>query len=290
VKLSIATEPLGSTTTNPEVVAESFSAFLAGLQQSSAGAVLLQRGINVGPLPGADKCSVPWVTPANAPTLTFVEEGEARPVVDMTVDGLVVEPRFAGLAMIMTRKLLASSNAEAVVGFLLRQAASRALDTTLFSAAAGDVARPAGLLYGLTPVANSPTLGDDLETLVDAITAAGAGADVIFVTSPGRALRARSAATIDLPIYGLSVVPSSKFIAINCGAFFYSFAEAQIRTSNAATVSMRDDPGPLVSGTGTVWGPIRSLYQTAAVGLMVELMLGYCSAPGTVAFVQDPQW
>ena len=250
----------------------------------------MQRGVNLGPLAGAEKASIPWVAPADAPTLTFIAEGVARPVVDTTVDGLTVEPKFAGLAMILTKKLLGASNAEAIVGFLLRQAASRALDTTLFSAVAGDAARPAGLLYGLSPLANSPTMGDDLETLVDAITASGGGSDVIFVTSPGRAIRARSAATVDLPIYGSSVLPSSKFIAIDAAALFYSFAEAQIRTSNAATVSMRDDPGPLVSGTGTVSGPIRSLYQTAAVGLMVELMLGFTAAPGCVAFIQDPQW
>ena len=281
----------GSTGTEPAIVAEAFASFLAGLGQPTAASRLMAAGVDLGLLPGAQSCNVPWVTAGSAPELVFIEEGNPIPLADMTASNLAVTPRFASVAMAASRLLFKSSNAEAIFGFMLRQAAARGLDKALLSTAAPSASTPAGLLYGVTPLANTTgSMAADLATLMAAIISAGGGQNILYATSPGRAQAMRIASRVELPIVGSLALSDDQLVAIDASAFFYSISEPSIRTTIEAVLSMRDDPKPLVSGTGVLGGPERSLFQTDCVALAIETYLGWVVPPGLTQLITSPQW
>jgi hypothetical protein len=62
-------------------------------------------------------------------------------------------------------------------------------------------------LAGVTPTAATTSLGGDLRALTDAIVSSGGGGDIVFITSPGRAIAARVLSNdATLPIYGSAAV------------------------------------------------------------------------------------
>ncbi|MGA8761181.1 MAG: hypothetical protein WB611_33570 [Stellaceae bacterium] len=279
------------TTTDAAVVTQAFSSFLGGLNQPTAAGRLMASGVDVGPIAGGDRCNVPWITAGSGPELTFVLEGDPIPVTDMTTSNLAVAPKFASIALVASELLFRSSNAEAIFGYMLQLAAARGLDKALFSTTAPSAANPGGLLYAITPLANTTgSMAADLATLAAAIIAAGGSGNILYATSVGRAQAMRIRSFTELPIVGSLALSDDQLVAIDASAFFYSISRPEIRTTNEAVLSMRDDPKPLVSGTGVLGGPERSLYQTAAVALAVEMHLGWVVPPGLVQLISNPQW
>jgi hypothetical protein len=192
--------------------------------------------------------------------------------------------------MAASRQLFKAGNAEAIFGFMLRQAAARGLDKALFSTAAVTASTPAGLLHGVISLPNNTAMADDLAALAAAIVAAGGGGNILYATSIGRAQSARIASNVDLPVIGSLALSDRQLIGIDAGAFFFSISQPAIRTSIEAVLSMRDDPKPPASGTGVVGGPERSLFQTDCIALAVEMYLGWVVPPGLVQLINSPQW
>ena len=172
---------------------------------------------------------------------------------------------------------------------MLRRAAGLALDTALFSSTAAG-AQPAGLLAGVSATTGGATLGADVMALGDAITAAGGDANMVFIASPGRALKAAALApNAALPIYGSAAVPPTKLIGVAASAFFSLIAAPEIRASPETVIHMDDTPTQLGVSSSAVY-PTMSMFQTDSTAIMVVLRAGWGIAPGMVAYVDNPAW
>jgi hypothetical protein len=281
-----ATDP-NTTGDTSALLAEAFSDFLGSLAPVAAGPQLMSRGVDFGTMIGTAAMNIPWVT--NPPALSWIAEGDPMAIADATSSSLAVTPKFAAVAVVLSQKLLRSSNAEAIFTRLLQNAVTRALDGALFTSTAGSAIRPTGLLNGVSPVASTGSLADDLRLLTDTIVANGGGQDVIFVTSPGRALAAAVKSFSPLPIYGSAAVAESQLVAVDAAGFFFSVAP-EIRSSTTSTLHMDTAPLPLVDDHGTLATPVRDMFQTASIALSAELWAGWAVAPGCVAIIEDPSW
>ena len=145
-------------------------------------------------------------------------------------------------------------------------------------------------MAGVTPVAATTSLGGDLRALVDAIVAGSGGADIVFITSPGRAVAARVLSNdATLPIYGSAAVAGTQLIAVDVAAFFFSIVP-EIRTSTMSTLHMDTVPLPIVFGHGAVAGPVRDLFQTGSIAFATELTAGWAIPAGLVQTINNPAW
>jgi hypothetical protein len=148
-------------------------AFLETLVPVSAGADLLRRGLGLD-FDGAASIRVPGIS---VPTADFVGEGAPipAPLIATSSGPSLSVFKIAALSS-LTREMMESSNAEAMVRQVLIESTGPALDRTMFSANAAAADRPAGLLHNiaaLTPAAGTSgkdqIIVDDLQALVAAI-------------------------------------------------------------------------------------------------------------------------
>src|SRR5262249_19088055 len=123
--------------------------FLAALGPQSAGAQLLERGLQLS-FDGNAAISLPSFV-ADQNSVAFVQEGAPIPVRQFAIPTPVPQlvPRKMALITSLTNEMLASSNAEAFVRDVLLRNAALGLDKFLFDSTAGDAVRPAGLRYNI---------------------------------------------------------------------------------------------------------------------------------------------
>jgi hypothetical protein len=101
---------------------------------------------------------------------------------------------------------------------------------------------------------------------------AGSDANLLFVTSPGRALRAQSLApNAGLPVVGSGAISSNTFTAICASGVFAVVQAPEIRASCETVLHMDDTPtGIGISSSGVF--PTRSLWQTDTTALLVVML------------------
>ena len=107
-------------------------------------------------LSGLQSIRLPFIGLAGRPPTPFVAEGDPGSVIDLTVSATVLGPTKKLLILsALTREMAAASaeNAEVIIGNALALSAEQALDGVLFSNAAATASTPAGILNGLTPIA-----------------------------------------------------------------------------------------------------------------------------------------
>jgi len=104
---------------------------------------------------------------------------------------------------------------------------------------------------------------------VQAIGEAGGGASLMFLASPGRALKMRilgGAGLADSPVVGSPVIEADTLIAIDPSGFASGFgSEPQIDIATEATLHMADPAEPIRddnTGNSLASGAVRSLYQS----------------------------
>jgi hypothetical protein len=140
--------------------------------------------------------------------LAFVAEGAALPIKQDVFANTTVGPtRKMALGVALTAELEFSNpeTATAVIQTAMREQAGKSLDAAVFSTAAADSTRPAGILNGVTPItASTATPLDqamfrDIEALVGAIADAGGGGNVWLFASPRQAGDQAGADRIDAP-------------------------------------------------------------------------------------------
>ena len=139
----------------------------------NTGAALLRRG-TVLSLVGIHQITVPGFSTASGGFTSFVQEGQAIPVRQMVSSaGVTFGPRKLATIFTLTREMVESSNAEALVKLVMTESLSVALDAALFSNVAGDSVRPPGLLAGITPIGA-------VQTAATAPNGQGKGPSVFF--------------------------------------------------------------------------------------------------------------
>jgi hypothetical protein len=244
---------------------------LAMLAPLSAGAKLLGMGTTLL-FAGANKITFPAFNPPSASNVSFVAQGAAIPVRQLTSTAgtTSLDPRKLAVIFVLTREMLDSSNAEALVRMVVTESVSLALDAALFSSTAGDAVRPPGLLFGVSAITataggGSAAMQKDISALVSAVSPV-AGLDIALVTDPGTATRLMMGTLrLDLPVLATNSVAAGTVIAVGLPALVSATAERPtIDATRDAEVQMDTAP---VGDISTAVGPVRSIFQSDSVGL-----------------------
>lgn len=277
------------------------SAFLGYLRPQSAAARLFELAPRVS-LDGMATITLPrWSTAFAEPP--WVGEGEPIRVVQGVAESVVLGPvrKLAAISTI-TSELddMTGGVAELIVSTALRDAASRALDSAVFGDLAANATRPAGLRNGIaalpaTTGGNINAIATDIGNLVGALSAAGAGSDVIFIASP------KQASTIRIFSPGFEVIsapslPAGVVIAVEREGIASAFdGVPSVDIARDSTLHM-EDTAPLqlvsgVQGSGVLASPSRSLFQTSTFGVRCILRVAFAKRfPGAVQWISGATW
>jgi len=252
-----------------QLAGKAVASFIASLAPESAAAKLMQAGTFIN-MDGVAELTVPW--PSTNPQPAFVAEGGAIPVAQGALTGVTLGPpsKLADIEA-FTRELAAHSvdAAEVVIGDLMRAAATQALDGAVFSTTAASTTRPAGILNGVSAIAatgggGAAAMLADIDALISAIVTAGGGRSIMFFASPGRAVRLRALAGIDLglPITPTPTLTGTTLVAVEAGGFASGFGSDPNISIAAATALHFESSAPQAIGlSGSTTVPVWSLWQ-----------------------------
>ena len=234
------------------------------------------------------------VTDANQ--ASFVAENEPIPVRQLATSGPTLEPFQLATIAVLTREMIESSNAEALISDVLTRAIGLALDTVMFDANAATAARPAGLRNGITtttPSANADLWGafvEDVSVLVSATGTVGGMGPYILIANVGRV--AGMATRFIGEAKFITTLPSSAagnlLIAIAAPALVVAIgANPIIETGNAASLHM--DTAPVAVGpVGAT--PHRSLFQTDSIAVKVRWPVSWALRDARGVAWTTPTW
>ena len=178
-------------TNMPALAASIVSDIVSTLGPASAGARLLQAGLQLT-FDRYAQINIPALQAISTQAL-FVGEGSPIPVHDLVSTSSALVPRKLATIVALSREMVETSNAEALVTDALLRSVGLALDAVLFDATAGDAIRPAGLRAGIAALtATASPAGPDDAMIEDLTNVGGAvsvlGADPIFIVAPPRAI------------------------------------------------------------------------------------------------------
>lgn len=247
----------------------------------SAGMRLLQAGLVLS-FDRHASIAVPGMSIDMPSTTCWVAERQPIPVFNPTTIGAILnQHKIAGI-IVLTREMIESSNAEALVADAATKAMGRALDEVLFDGNPEDNARPAGLRNGIA--ASTPSAATDVQdaflgdvsTVLDAIGPVAGGSRVALIGSLSRifriAVRSYGAYDLDNDDDNFLMLPSAAvvndFLAVATAALVSVFGtEPDIEVSRVASLNMDNAPAP---DPTTIPAPHRSLWQTDAVGIKLR--------------------
>jgi hypothetical protein len=269
---------------------------IATIGPVGAGARLLQSGLQLV-FESASAIYVPGLEAA-ANQVSFVQEGAPIPVRGMTAEGATLEPRKLAVIVALSAEVIAGSNAEALVTDALTRATSLAIDAALLDDGAGNDVRPAGLRHGVVASTASASTDPDEAMIADLSTVAAAvsviGGPIMFVTAPRRAaaISLRAKYELPFPVLGSPAVAPDDLIAVATQGIASATDEVpEISSSRMATVHMDTEPLPIAGDDGTLAAPVRSLWQTNAVGIKLGFDASWALRnPSALAWLTATNW
>ena len=270
---------------------------LEGLGPAAAGAQLLLQSLVLNFDRNAIISAPGFVRGAG--NASFVAEGAPIPVKQLLDAAVQLTPKKLAAISVLTREMLESSNAEFLIGDVLKGSAALALDQALFGSAAATAAAPAGLRNGvgaLTPSAATDPLQqfyEDSANLVNAVSVVGGNGPFVLIGSPGRiaammmrfVLVAGNVTVLSSNAVGndyLCVAPRAMVCALD--------PEPVIEMASGGTLHMENTtPLDLVSGGG-VAAPAKEMFQTESWALKMRWPVTWAVRdPRAVAWV-TPAW
>jgi hypothetical protein len=251
-----------------KVVADAVEALSA-----AACAVEVMSGGLVVSWDGYGAISVPTLV-ASAANGGFVAEGQPIPVRQFATQAALINPYKTASICVLTREMVESSNAEALISDALVKSAGMAIDATFFGSTAATAAAPAGIRNGiaaLTPSASTDAFEaffDDISSVLNSVGPVGGRGPFYIIGNVGRYGTMRQRFVFEDP--NLIVLPTSAvgadLVAIASKAVAAAISiDPDIETVNAAALVMDTAPGP----AGTM-GPERSVWQTDSVAVKVR--------------------
>lgn len=298
-----------------ELVNTAMSDFLETLRPMSVYPELAAAGggrLSFGPNQGAIKI------PARAPTPSiggsFIGEGAPIPVRRLALTSATLSPKKLGVITTFTREI-ARYSTPAIEGILRNEIfadTAITLDSVLLDNVAGDAIRPAGLLNGVSALTATTGGGQaailaDIRKLRAPFDAANNGTNLVLLMNPaqevGLALTPSadgqlgwtSAVLSRYKIITSTAIPVGRVIMVNAGDFVTATGDVpEFEMSNEATLHMEDST-PLAIGTAgspaTVAAPVRSLFQTATMGLRMLMDVSWSMRrPGAVQWIDGATW
>jgi Phage capsid family len=271
--------------------------FLPSLAPVSAGVQLLARGLQLQ-FDGAAAIKLPLIAQGSA---AFVGEAKPIPVVQFTTSaGVTLTPFKLASITTLTREMMDSSNAEAIIRQALSESVANGLDAALFSANAGTADQPPGLLNGvaaLTPSSSTDkttAMVDDLTAIVHAVARIAGAGPVVLVAAPEQAasLALRYLKQLDYALLPSAALPAGTVIAIATNALASAFGGVpQIEANRETEIVINDVPGEVVTVGGMSGAPIASMFHTDRVALKIGLSTNWVArAANAVAWVSGVTW
>jgi hypothetical protein len=175
---------------------------------------------------------------------------------------------------VLTREMIESSNAEALISDALVKACGAALDAVLFGSAAASAAQPAGLRNGVATLTASSSADafeaalEDISAVINAVAAVGGAGPYALVMNAGRAiaLGGRLYRDPNVNVY-VSAAVGNDLVAIAPAALVSAFSPTpDTETANAGTLHMDTAPVADPGSTGTH----KSLFQTETTAVKVR--------------------
>lgn len=247
----------------------------------SAGVRLMQCGLVLS-FDHAGSIAVPGFITEFSHTGAWVAERQPIPVYNAVATAAVLEDhKIAGIC-VLTREMVESSNAEALVQDVMTKSMGRVLDEVLVDANPASDLRPAGLRYGVA--ATTPSAATDAQEafiadvslLLTALAPVVGGGRVALLGSLGRifrmAVRSYGAYNESDPDRRILLLPSSAiindFCAVACAALVSVFGtEPQIEVGTVGALNMESVPAPDPTTPGM---PFRSLWQSDSIGIKLR--------------------
>jgi hypothetical protein len=246
---------------------------LDALGPVSAAAQLMKDGLVLS-WDGAGIISVPGFV-ADSSDAAWVAEGDPIPVNQMAATAAAINPRKLATIAVLTREMIESSNAEALISDALTRAAGLALDAAFFDSNAASAARPAGIRNGISTLTASTNtdffsaVAEDIATLLSAVGTVGGPGPYALVGVPGRTvgMSMNFQNVQGLRFYGAPSAGTA-LIAIACQALVAALSsDPEIETSKASSLHMSDAPLP-VGPAGAA--PHKSMWQTDSIAVKVR--------------------
>jgi hypothetical protein len=223
----------------------------------------------------------------------WVAEGGVKPVRQFNLSSGKLTPHKLAVITTLTREISEASNIEDMLRALITEATGLALDAAIFSTA------PRGIFNGLTaltPTAASSAfdaVGQDLGTLVGDIASRGGGSNVVFIAAPAQATAIRfyspggSLETSCAPSAGIA----AKTVAVvEAASFAISIGAPEFMVSRVGALHMEDTtPTDIVVG-GVPSTPVKSMFQTDAIALKMEVWADWCMRAPHVAYMSPVAW
>ena len=253
---------------------------------------------------------------------SFVGEGQPIPVRKLGVSAITMTPKKMGVISEFTREMgLHSTPAiEGVIRQAMNDDTALAIDTVLIDANPATTIRPAGLANGLTPITASVATARidkiiaDIAALMGPIIAARGGRDLVLICNPAQKLSMDWAitpngqfvfASDEVPVMrGITIVssttmPAASLLMVDAADFASVTGDTPMfDVSDVATIHEEDTtPLPIVGGTvqppaiGSVAAPVRSLWQTASIGVRMMLDMNWTMRrAGMVTYMTGVGW
>lgn len=240
----------------------------------------------------------------------FVGEGAPIPVRRGSFGSISLTPHKMGVISTFSREMANQSTPqiEGLIREAIVEDTAEAIDVALLDAVAGDTIRPAGLLNGVTPITGSVVAASvdkmtaDMSAAIAPFIAANAADRLVFLINPSNAFKMQWASTTvgvypfrdqivagtisGVPVIQSTMVPTTSLICMRYADFVSSVADTpEFDVSDVA--SIHEDDGayptdqamrtgtatvlPLVDAAGTAAKPVRSLWQTASIGVRMLL-------------------
>jgi hypothetical protein len=277
-----------------ELAQNTVSELLISLDPQSAGSALLRRGTMLT-LARYGSITVPSLV-ASSVLASFVGQGGAIPIRQFdTSKSVRLEPRKMATGFSLSREMIESSNAEALIRMVMINSIAISLDAVLFGNTAGTAVSPPGLLAGITPI--TPTTGNadpamrtDLANLAAAVAPIG-GLDIVYIAAPGEAVKILASAgpRFLFPVLGSSAIPAKTVI---CAApvAIVAAADPEVEIMESHTAVAHYDTAP-VTDISTATSVLKSTFQTdtSVFRVIFNVDWGLLNAGG-ISFVQNVTW
>src|SRR5262249_4993488 len=201
---------------------------------------------------------------------------------------------------VFAREIVEHSNIEAVVRQTLGEATGLALDVQMWSSDTGDATKPPGLFAGVTPIAATTGGGTnamvtDIGNLFAALAANGGGKTAVIIAALPQALRLKLSAgpKFDFYVIASTSLSTGTLAVIQAPRFVSGFGRpAEFSTSKVGVVHAEDaSPTDITGGTPSPAVPVKSLFQTDAIGLKTTLWATWgLRAAGHCQYITGATW
>jgi hypothetical protein len=299
--IKAATAPATTTTTGwaKELTRVAIYDMIQSITSVSAAAQLIDRGLQLS-LDGIGELRVPGRVLSAAAAGQWVAEGAPAPARQLSFTNAILQPRKLSVLMTFTYEQAESSNIEAIVRQTMGEATGLAIDTQMFSATAGDAAKPPGLFVGVAPVpaatgGGALAMTTDIGKLFGALAASGGGKTAVIVAATEEAITLKMSVgpQFDIPILASTSLPTGTVAVVEAASFVSGFSPVPtFRVGHEASFHMEDSsPQDITGGTPSPAVPVKSMFQTNAVALKMDFFAAWgLRAAGHTQYLAGATW